>query len=100
MPVSFGNVIWDEGQSLPYNTGSPSNDDQVNRLIDTSEDVYDFYSNLSAGAFLSWNGIDSIMHSIWKASFLSCPNASCVSTCPTGAMQRARAAPFGGLRAT
>jgi Zn-dependent metalloprotease len=73
---SFGNMIWDEGDALPYDTGSASNDGQVNVLVDTSQDVYDFFSNLSFGSYLSWNGSDALMHNIWLASFLNCPNAS------------------------
>jgi len=73
---NFGNVIWDEGDSLPYNTGDPTNDDQVTGIIDTSEDVYDFFSNLSSGTYVSWDGSDALMHTIWEATFLGCPNAS------------------------
>jgi Zn-dependent metalloprotease len=75
----FNNVvIWADadGDPLPYSTGNPTNDDQVNGLIDYSQDVYDLFLNLSGGTFFSWNRVDGIMDSIWKASFLSCPNAS------------------------
>lgn len=74
--VNFGNIVWDEGDALPYDTGAPSNDDQVNGIIDTSKDVYDFFFNLSSGAYLSWDGNDALMHTVWEASFLGCPNAS------------------------
>lgn len=69
-------VIWMEGDSLPYSTGDPTNDDQVNGLIDFSADVYDLFSNLSGGSFLSWDGADGTMHSVWKPSQINCPNAT------------------------
>jgi Zn-dependent metalloprotease len=75
-PLFNESVIWEEGDSLPYSTGDPGNDDQVNGLIDQSAAVRDLFSNLSGGTFLSWDGTEGTMHSIWKAGFLGCPNAS------------------------
>ena len=69
-------VIWSEGDALPYSTSDPANDDQVNGLIDVSADVYGFYSHLSGGTYLSWNGLDSTMHTVWKAETIQCPNAT------------------------
>jgi hypothetical protein len=73
----FNNVvIWDEGDALPYSTGDAVNDDQVNGLIDYAADVYDLYANLSGGTYLSWDGRDGTMHTVWNASFIPCPNAT------------------------
>jgi Zn-dependent metalloprotease len=69
-------VIWSEGNSLPYSTGNGTNDNQVNEIINRTKSVYDLYKNLSGGSFLAWNGTSGTMHSVWKASFLQCPNAS------------------------
>ncbi len=69
-------VIWNEGDALPYSTGDAGNDDQVNALIGMTETVYDFYLNLSGGTFPGWDGADGVMHSVWNASFVNCPNAS------------------------
>lgn len=74
---AFNNVvIWNEGQSLPYSTGDSLNDGQVNGLIRHSSDVYDLYSRLSGGTFLSWDGASATMHTVWKSSSVSCPNAN------------------------
>ncbi|MFQ5878410.1 MAG: M4 family metallopeptidase [Acidobacteriota bacterium] len=74
---AFNNVvIWSEGDPLPYSTGDPVNDGQVNGLIDFSEDVYGLFANLSDGSFLSWDGDSATMHSVWKDPTILCPNAS------------------------
>ncbi len=70
-------LVWEEGDTYPY-VGVPpdTNDDpQINGLIDFAEDVYELFSNLSGGTFLSWDGADAVMHSIYDADDLFCPNA-------------------------
>ena len=42
-------ILWSEGDSLPYDTGDPPADDQINGLIDFAAEVYDLFSNLSGG---------------------------------------------------
>ena len=69
-------ILWSEGDSLPYDTGDPTNDDQVNGLIDFAEDVYDLFLILSGGTFASWDGAGATMHSVWETTSLPCPNAS------------------------
>jgi Zn-dependent metalloprotease len=74
---AFQNVrIWAEGDPLPYDSGDPANDLQVNDLINVSEDVYDTFLNVSGGTFPSWDGDDSIMHTVWNIPPDGvCPNA-------------------------
>ena len=73
---AFQNVlIWNEGQSLPYFTGNADNDVQVNDLIESAADVYGMFLNLSGGAFPSWDGHDSTLHSVWNIGTNICPNA-------------------------
>jgi Zn-dependent metalloprotease len=73
----FGGVLlWSEGDPLPYDTADPDNDEQVNGLIDFAEDSYELYSNLSGGTYLSWDGASGTMHTVWKTTSVSCPNAT------------------------
>ena len=62
---SVGTLVWREGDPLPFSdSDAETNDDEVNSVIDTSEDVYDLFANLSGGAFLSWDGAGATMRSI------------------------------------
>jgi len=73
----FNNVvIWSEGNTLPYASGDPGNDSQVNEIIQRTKSVYDLFGNLSGGTFLSWDGASGVMHDVWNASFIPCPNAT------------------------
>lgn len=69
-------VIWNEGDALPYDTNDAANDVQVNGLIADAQNAYQLFQRLSGGSFPSWDGMDGIMHSVWKASSVSCPNAT------------------------
>lgn len=69
-------ILWSEGDPLPYDSGDPGNDDQVNGIIDSSAGTYDLFSNLSGGTYLSWDGASGTMHGVWKTTSLVCPNAS------------------------
>ncbi len=62
-------IVWSEGDSLPF--GDVSVDD----LIDYAEDAYNLYSSMSAGMFLSWDGVDGTMHSVNDDVTIGCPNA-------------------------
>ena len=76
--LDFGSVIWQEGDPLPF-IGSPpdANDDpQIDRIIDTSRDVYDLFRNLSGGSYLSYRGNDNRMNAVFENMDLECPNAS------------------------
>lgn len=66
-------LVWKEGDPYPF-TGTDSTG--INRLIDYSEDIYNVISSLSGGAYLSWDGQDSTMHSVYRAPGISCPNAN------------------------
>jgi Zn-dependent metalloprotease len=73
------NVIWSEGDRLPF-TGLDiqMRDDEVNRLIDFSGQTFDLFANLSGGAYLSYDGLDAEMHTIYERTDHMCPrpNAS------------------------
>ncbi len=72
----LGNSIWREGNSLPYSGGGSSlKNREVNELINTSADAFQFFSRLSGGSFLSWDGRDAIMHSVHDLQSEECPNA-------------------------
>jgi Zn-dependent metalloprotease len=74
----FGQVIWQEGDSRPY-VGTPPDSDtdgQINRLIDTAGEVYDLFHNLSNGTFVSWDGTDGRMDSVYEDEDIECPNAA------------------------
>ncbi len=71
-------VIWSEGDALPFDSGNPLRDTQVNTLIGVSFDTYRVYASISGGAFLSWNGTDGVLHNVFNipsGSEVNCPNA-------------------------
>ncbi|MCH8242919.1 MAG: M4 family metallopeptidase [Planctomycetes bacterium] len=63
-------LVWSEGDSLPYG------DENVDNLIEFSEDVYNLIAGVTDGMFLSWDGAGGIMHNVNQAPWLNCPNAS------------------------
>ncbi len=72
----FGNLIWGEGNTLPYSGGATSLENrEVNELINTSADVFQFFSRLSDNSFRSWDGRDGTMHSVHDLQWEECPNA-------------------------
>lgn len=72
---NFGSQIWNEGDATPYSSGTSTQNNEVNGLIDTSAETFQFYSRLSGGDFLSWDGSDSTMHSVEDLVYDECPNA-------------------------
>ncbi len=76
--MSFGNIIWDEGDPLPYVSTPPDpvRDPDINGLIDYAEDVYDVFMAVSGDTFPSWDGMDGVMHSVFDDPTISCPNAN------------------------
>jgi Zn-dependent metalloprotease len=72
----FDTVLWSEGNGTPFSGLSTNKDVEVNDLINSAQETYDLFANLSAGQFLSYSGNDSPMRSIYEASFLKCPNAT------------------------
>ncbi len=72
----LGNTIWTEGSSLPYSGGTtPDENREVNELINTSADAFQFFSRLSDNSFRSWDGHDATMHSVQDLVSEECPNA-------------------------
>ena len=71
----LGNIIWREGDELPYSGSGFTADEEINGLISATADVYDFFANLSDGQWLSWNGSDRPMSVVYADENLSCPNA-------------------------
>jgi cysteine-rich repeat protein len=69
-------LVWREGDPLPYNDSDPSVQTHINKLIEYSEDTYNFFAGLSGGVFLSWDGDDAIMNSVYDHLAIGCPNAS------------------------
>lgn len=65
-----GFLVWSEGDATPFGVLS------IDNLIDFSADTYNFFSNLSSGSFLSWDGADGIMHAVNNDPGINCPNAS------------------------
>jgi Zn-dependent metalloprotease len=70
-------ILWREGDAVPYSGLSMTKDPEVNNLIQTAQETYDLYANITGGTFLSYDGNDSLMRSIYESDALSdgCPNA-------------------------
>ncbi|MEE4272380.1 MAG: M4 family metallopeptidase [Thermoanaerobaculales bacterium] len=69
------NLVWEEGDELPYSGSGGGRDVEINNLIDVAEQTYRTYSNLSGGSFLSYTGTDSTMRSYYDRDGMDCPNA-------------------------
>jgi Zn-dependent metalloprotease len=72
---NLGTRLWDEGDPLPYSGLGDVEDLEINSLIDFAEDTHQLFANLSEGTFLSYNGRDGVMRSIYQDENISCPNA-------------------------
>ncbi len=72
---TLSNTLWTEGDELPYQGLGGSDDVEVNNLIDFALDTYQVFENMTGGTFLSFNGNDATMRSIYQDQNLSCPNA-------------------------
>jgi Zn-dependent metalloprotease len=73
------NIVWSEGDPLPYSGSGAEADLEINRLIDVAEVTYRFFLNLSGGTFVSWDGHDGVMRSVYDTQDFECdtnPNAS------------------------
>jgi Zn-dependent metalloprotease len=70
--LGFGDefLVWEEGDSVPYG------ETDIDNLIDYSEDTYNLIASATNGAFLSWDGMDEIMHAVNNHPGISCPNAN------------------------
>jgi hypothetical protein len=71
----YPNPVWSEGDSLPYGSGDPDGDGEINELISATRDIYDLMANLTAGQYLSFDGAGAVMHSVYDSDSIDCPNA-------------------------
>jgi Zn-dependent metalloprotease len=69
------NVIWAEGDALPYEGLDSERDADVNEIINATGEIYNLFANLSGGTYLSPNGNDSTMNSVYEPAGVDCPNA-------------------------
>ena len=67
--------IWQEGDTLPFSgaTFSTQQNSEVNDLIDVAGETYDLYSNITNGEWLSYNGNDRQMNSVYEATTFDPP---------------------------
>jgi Zn-dependent metalloprotease len=69
------NIVWQEGDPLPYEGSGPFRDDEINNLISVAEQTYNTFANISGGSFISWTGDDASMQSYYDRDGMDCPNA-------------------------
>jgi len=72
---SGSNLVWEEGDPIPYEGSGPFRDSEINNLIDVAEQTYNTFANISGGSFLSWTGSDGNMRSYYDRDGMDCPNA-------------------------
>jgi len=72
---SGGNLVWRDGDPLPYSGSGPFRDQEINILISVAEQTYTTFANISGGSFLSYTGSDSSMRSYYDRDGMECPNA-------------------------
>jgi Zn-dependent metalloprotease len=67
--------IWKEGDALPFSgaTFSTQQNSEVNDLIDVAGETYDLFSNITNGEWLSYNGNDRQMISVYEATSFDPP---------------------------
>jgi Zn-dependent metalloprotease len=69
------NLIWTEGDALPFTGLDPVRDAEVNEIITATGEIYNLFSNLSGGAYLSPDGNDHSLNSVYEPEGADCPNA-------------------------
>lgn len=69
-------LVWQEGDPLPYTSAERTAQTDINKLLDYTEDSYNFFASLSGGSFLGWNGLDGPMSIFYEGPLLFCPNAT------------------------
>jgi len=73
---NLSNRIWTEGDALPYSGLGSTRDVEVNNLIEVTKETYDLFSNITGGAYISYDGLDAVMDSIYESEAIeNCPNA-------------------------
>jgi Zn-dependent metalloprotease len=71
----YPNPIWSEDDPLPYASGNPFRDGEVNELIDATGDTHALFANLTGGQYLSFDGLDATMNAVYDSDSIDCPNA-------------------------
>jgi len=71
----YPNVIWSEGDTLPYTSGNGTRDAEINELIAATGDAHALMANLTGGDYLSFDGEDATMNAVYDSDSLDCPNA-------------------------
>ncbi len=68
-------ALWQEGDTLPFSgaTLTTLQNNEVNDLIDVAGETYDLYSNITNGEWLSYNGNDRQMKSVFEATTFDPP---------------------------
>lgn len=63
--------IWQEGDTLPFSrsTFTTQQNSEVNDLINVASETYNLYSNITGGEWLSYDGNDRQMKSVYEAIF-------------------------------
>lgn len=71
-------VVWREGDPLPYSGSGAVADAEINTIIAASKNTYDLFANLSGGSFLSYDSHDAPMLSLYDppSTVVQCPNAN------------------------
>jgi len=69
------NLVWQEGDPVPYEGSGPFRDTEINNLIEVAEQTYNTFANISGGSFISWTGDDGNMRSYYDRDGMDCPNA-------------------------
>lgn len=72
---AFPRSIWSEGDSLPFASGDPDGDAEINELIAATGDAYSLFANITNGEYLSFDGLDATMNAVYDSDSIDCPNA-------------------------
>jgi Zn-dependent metalloprotease len=68
--TSFGNVVWSEGN--PFPTGNADWDNEISGAGET----YNLFASMTSGTYVSYDGLDHIMHTVNNDPGINCPNAN------------------------
>ena len=72
---SFPRPIWSEGDPLPFDSGDPTGDAEINELIAATGDTFNLFANMTNDQYLSFDGLDATMNSVYDSDSINCPNA-------------------------
>jgi len=72
---TFPRPIWSEGDPVPFDSGDTNGDAEINELINATGDTFDLFANITNNQYLSYDGLDATMNSIYDSVSISCPNA-------------------------